>query len=95
MNRMFKQQRGSAIGNQISPSLTNVAVSFLEQAKHDKHEDQDPSLGQRIVHYQILTTDWCSAALAEQPFMQEFLSAYFDRHPVELEPVHNGESRFR
>ena len=23
--------------------------------------------------------------------MQEFLSAYFYRHPVELEPVHNGE----
>ena len=30
MKRVFKQQRGSAIGNQISPSLANIAVSYLE-----------------------------------------------------------------
>ena len=30
MKRVFKQQRGSAIGNQISPSLANIAASYLE-----------------------------------------------------------------
>ena len=93
MNRMFKQQRGSAIGNQISPSLANVAVSFLEQAWHDKHEARIRRLGSElyIIRYVDNRLVLCSEALAEQPFMQEFLSAYFYRHPVELEPVHNGE----
>ena len=31
MGRIFKQTRGSAIGNQISPSLANIAVSYKEQ----------------------------------------------------------------
>ena len=93
MNRMFKQQRGSAIGNQISPSLANVAVSFLEQAWHDKHEARIRRLGSElyIIRYVDNRLVLCSEALAEQPFMQEFLSAYFYRHPVELEPVRNGE----
>ena len=93
MNRMFKQQRGSAIGNQISPSLANVAVSFLEQAWHDKHEARIRRLGNElyIIRYVDNRLVLCSEALAEQPFMQEFLSAYFYRHPVELEPVHSGE----
>ena len=91
MNRMFKQQRGSAIGNQISPSLANVAVSFLEQAWHDKHEARIRRLGSElyIIRYVDNRLVLCSEAVAEQPFMQEFLSAYFYRHPGELEPVHN------
>ena len=31
MGRIVKQTRGSAIGNQISPSLANIAVSYNEQ----------------------------------------------------------------
>ena len=93
MNRMFKQQRGSAIGNQISPSLANVAVSFLEQTWHNQHQARIRRLGSElyIIRYVDNRLVLCSEALAEQPFMQEFLSAYFYRHPVELEPVHNGE----
>ena len=93
MNRMFKQQRGSAIGNQISPSLANVAVSFLEQAWHDKHQARICRLSSElyIIRYVDNRLVLCSEALAEEPFMQEFLSAYFYRRPVELEPVHNGE----
>ena len=37
--KVFKQQRGSAIGNQISPSLANIAVSYLEHQWHQKHKD--------------------------------------------------------
>ena len=88
MNRMFKQQqRGSAIGNQISPSLANVAVSFLEQTWHDKHQARISRLGNEmyIIRYVDNSLVLCSEALAEQPFMQEFLSAFFYRHPVELE----------
>ena len=94
MNRMFKQQRGSAIRNQISPSLANVSVSFLEQAWHDKHQARIRCLSSElyIIRYVDNRPVLCSEALAaEEPFMQEFLSAYFYRHPVELEPVHNGE----
>ena len=29
LKKVFKQQRGSVIGNQISPSLANIAVSYL------------------------------------------------------------------
>ena len=39
MKKVFKQQRGSAIGNQISPSLANIAVSCLEHQWHQQHKD--------------------------------------------------------
>ena len=38
MKRIFKQQRGSAIGNQISPSLANIAVSYLEHQRFQKQK---------------------------------------------------------
>ena len=37
MGRIFKQTRGSAIGNQISPSLANIAVSYKEQQWFNMH----------------------------------------------------------
>ena len=39
MQKVFKQQRGSAVGNQISPSLANIAVSYLEHQWHQIHKD--------------------------------------------------------
>ena len=39
MKKVLKQQRGSAIGNQISPCLANIAVSYLEYQWHQKHKD--------------------------------------------------------
>ena len=38
MGRVFAQQRGAAIGNQISPVLASISVAFLEQAWYDQHE---------------------------------------------------------
>ena len=38
MGRVFAQQRGAAIGNQISPVLASISVAFLEQAWCDQHE---------------------------------------------------------
>ena len=93
MNRMFKQQRGSAIGNQISPSLANVAVSFLEQTWYEKHQEKlhrackDVYITRYVDNRLVL----CSAELADTPFFQEFLSSFFYRRPVELEDVTDGE----
>ena len=38
MKKIFKQERGSAIGNQISPSLANIAVSYLEDQGFQRHK---------------------------------------------------------
>ena len=37
MGRTFRQVRGSAIGNQVSPILADVAVSFCEQRWSEEH----------------------------------------------------------
>ena len=38
MGREFAQQRGAAIGNQISPVLASISVAYLEQTWHNQHE---------------------------------------------------------
>ena len=57
MKKVFKQQRGSAIGNQISPSLVNIAVSYLEHQWHQKHKDALESLQMNCTLSDMLTTD--------------------------------------
>ena len=93
MKKVFKQQRGSAIGNQIAPSLANIAVSYFWHQWHQKHNDAlaRPAEELYIARYvanrlvlrgQHLTVRW---------FMQKFLADFCYRHPVELEDVTNGE----
>ena len=93
MKKVFKQQKGSAIGNQISPSLADIAVSYLEHQWHQRHKD---ALAKHldelyIVRYVDNRLVLCGQHLADRWFMQEFLADFFYRHPVELEDVTNGE----
>ena len=93
MKKVFKQQRGSAIGNQISPSLANIAASYLEYQWHQKHKDALARHAGEL--YIVRSVDnrlvFCGQHLADRWFMQEFPADLFYRHPVELEDVKNGE----
>ena len=93
MKRAFKRQRGSTIGNQISPSLANIAVSYLEHQWYQKHKDALTNHAEElyIVRYVDNKLVLCGQHLANKRFMQEFLADFFYRHPVELEDVTNGE----
>ena len=93
VKRVCKQQRGSATGNQISPSLANIAVSYLEHQWYQKHKDALKNHAEElyIVRYVDNRLVLCGQHLAERRFMQEFLADLFYRHPVELEDVTNGE----
>ena len=93
MKKVFKQQRGSAIGNQISPSLAQIADSYLEHQWQQQHKDalEKHSDELYIVRYVENRPVLCGQHLAERWFMQEFLTDFFYRHPVELEDVTNGD----
>ena len=93
MKRVFKQQRGSPIGNQIPPSLANFAVSYLENLWFQKHKDALTNHAEElyIVRYVDNRLVLCGQHLADKWFMQEFLADFFYRHPVELRDVTNGE----
>ena len=75
MKKVFKQQRGSAIGNQSSPSLVNIAVSYLEHQWHQKHQDalEKHSDELYIVRYVDNRLVLCGQHLAGRWFMQELL----------------------
>ena len=48
MGRIFKQTRGSAIGNQISPFLANIAVSYKEQQWYDSYRNALEALRSQV-----------------------------------------------
>ena len=91
--KVFKQQRGSAVGNQISPSLANIAVSYLEHQWYQKHKDALINHAEELynVRYADNRLVLCGQHLADKWFMQEFLADFLYRHPVELEDATNGE----
>ena len=88
MKPIFKQQRGSAIGNQISPSLANIAVSHLEHEWFQSQKDALKMHAQElyIVRFVDNRLVLCGQHLTEKWFMQEFLADFY-KHPVELEDV--------
>ena len=93
MGRIFKQTRGSAIGNQISPSLANIAVSYKEQQWYDSHRSALEVLRSQvyIIRYVDNRLVLCSDTTSSRWFFQQFLAPYFYGHPVELEAVTDGE----
>ena len=76
MKKVFKQQRGSAIGSQISPSLANTAVSYLEHQWRQQHKDALAKHSDElyIVRYVDNRLVLCGQHLADRWFMQEFLA---------------------
>ena len=93
MGRIFKQTRGSAIGNQISPSLANIAVSYKEQQWYDSHRSALEALRSQvyIIRYVDNRLVLCSDTTSNRWFFQQFLAPYFYGYPVELEAVTDGE----
>ena len=91
MKKVFKQQRGSAIGNQISPSLANISASCLEHQWFQRHQDALKMHADElyIVRYVDNRLVLCGQHLADKWFMQESLAYFFYRHSVELEDVTN------
>ena len=93
MGRIFKQTRVSAIGNQISPSLANIAVSYKEQQWFNMHRQALEALRSQV--YIIRDVDnrlvLCSEQTFNRWFFQQFLAPFFYGHPVELEAVLDGE----
>ena len=79
MKKVFKQQRGSAIGHQISPSLANIAVSYLEHQRHQQHKDALAKHSNElyIVRYVDNRLVLCGQHLADSWFTQQFLADFF------------------
>ena len=77
MGRIFKQTRGSAIGNQISPSLANIAVSYKEQQWYDSHRSALEALRSQV----YIIRDWYSARIqhpADGSFNNSWLHIFMD-----------------
>ena len=79
MGRIFKQTRGSAIGNQISPSLANIAVSYKEQQWYDSHRSALEALRSQvyIIRYVDNRLVLCSDTTSNRWFFQQFLAPIF------------------
>ena len=93
MGRIFKQTRGSAIGNQISPSLANIAVSYKEQQWYESHRNALDALRSQvyIIRYVDNRLVLCSDDTADRWFFQQLLAPFFHGHPGGLEAVTDGE----
>ena len=90
MGRVFAQQRGAAIGNQISPALASISVAYLEQTWYDRHESflrlvAHKFLCLRYVDNRIVLID---NSLVSHPAFQAFFHDDFYIPPVQLEAVH-------
>ena len=72
IKRIFKQQRGSAIENQISPALVNIAASYLEDQWFQWHKDALKNHAQEL--YIVRYVD--NRLVLCRPYMQEFLADF-------------------
>ena len=93
MQQVFQQVRGSAIGNQISPVLADIAVSYVEQQWWIQNEHlirpfRDHFFICRYVDNRLVVF---SEAIAHCSWMKELCQLEFYQHPVELEEVESGE----
>ena len=88
MGKVFRQQRGATIGNQISPMLANLAVSLLEQHFLEQHPNLLQQLGP-FVDNRLLIVD---SAKTHLPALQQLFSSMFYEHPVELEHVVSADA---
>ncbi|CAE7585152.1 unnamed protein product [Symbiodinium sp. CCMP2592] len=93
MGKVFRQQRGATIGNQISPMLANLTVSLLEQRYMEEHQH----VFRRVPHfYCVRYVDnrllICSADHSHYSVLQHLFSDMFYESPVELEQVISNDA---
>ena len=89
LGRVFAQQRGAAIGSQISPVLASISVAYLEQRWYHQHESfllqiRDKFLCLRYVDNRVVLI---GQSLIHHPAFQCFLHDDFYIPPVQLEAV--------
>ena len=89
LGRVFAQQRGAAIGNQISPILASISVAYLEHTWYTHHEEfllsvKEKFLCLRYADNRIVLID---PQLVHHPSFQHFLHDDFYQPPVQLEAV--------
>ena len=93
MGKVFRQQRGATIGNQISPMLANLIVSLLEQRFMEQYSSVFQHLGPfycaRYVDNRLLV---CDADRAHCDVLQQLFSDNFYESPVELEQVTSADA---
>ena len=92
LGRVFAQQRGAAIGKQISPVLASISVAYLEHTWYSHHEKfllsvKEKFLCLRYVDNRIVLID---KQLVHHPSFQHFLHDDFYQPPVQLEAVNTA-----
>ena len=90
MGRTFRQSRGAAIGNQISPTLANATVAvraqqFANSIHHLFRQFPNSLWCIRYVDNRLLVV--LGVSLENNPDVRRFLADEFYEKPVELETV--------
>ena len=93
MQQVFQQVRNSAVGNQFSPVLADIAVSYTEQQWWNR--SQHVILPHRDLIFICLYVDnklvVYSDRIAHFAWLQQLRQLDFYEHPLELEDVETGE----
>ena len=85
----WRQARGTSIGNQISPVLSSIAVSFIEKIWQQIYRDWWKQEQMNWFHTRYVDNRFCLVPLyiTDQAPFRTFASADFYIKPVEIEPV--------
>ena len=89
LGRRFRQTRGAAIGNQISPTLANATVAVHEQIFAEKVDYVIRNDSQRMwcIRYVDNRLVVMAKTLSNNPHIKSFLEDNFYQEPVVLESV--------
>ena len=89
LGQTFRQTRGAAIGNQISPTLANATVAVHEQMFAEKvnHIMQDHSQKVWCIRYVDNRLVIIAKSMCDHPNIKTFLQDDFYEEPVVLESV--------
>ena len=95
LGRIFKQHRGTGIGNQISPVVSNIAVTLIERTWYFCFRTQLDSVYRRYPMIMLRYVDnrflMYNAELQPCLALRTFAHKFFYEHPVELEDVGSDE----
>ena len=95
LGQVYKQPRGTGIGNQISPVVSNIAVTLIERTWYYSFQNQLSSIYRRYPTVMIRYVDnrflMFSAGLKNRLALKTFAHKFFYESPVELEDVGSDE----
>ena len=95
LGRVFKQHRGTGIGNQISPVVSNIAVTLIERTWYFCFQNQLNSVYRRYPMIMLRYVDnrflMYNTELQQCLALKTFAHKFFYEHPVGLEDVGSDE----